>query len=850
MIPTSISVRNFMCYRSSVDIDLRGIRIACLSGENGAGKSALLDSITWSLWGRARVNSDRDLIALNATEMEVTFGFELQGQEFRVTRRRTRGGAGQLALDLQTLDGSVWRTISGATARETQRAIDRLLKMDYDTFINSAFILQGRADEFTTKSPSLRKQTLSDILNLSDYDRYEEIARQQLREHERSLREIDAAIERIDERLAELPERRADVERLGAELLANTEQVEVAKERVASVQQRLKLLEIAAEQRTILQQEIATLKAEITRHTTTQKTIAGRIAKNQMMVARKDEIVARHRELQSLRREHEEIGGALARRQVLLNRRRTVEREIERARHAVETQLQSARDEIARLEATVASRATVERERIKLQREIEQSAEVAARLEQVRAERSRQEARSGELAAENRQLMDDMNDLKARIAHLDQATACCPICRQPLGPGERERLRADYQVEGKEQGDRYRANRDEIRCIEAALDKSKREIQQLERQQEQRQVLARQEATLAERLAVVDRAEADLSERRGTEAALVARLASEELAAAEQAEMRSLDQQLAAIPFDETRYQQVQERLRQLAGVEEEANKLIAAESAIDSDQQQLQMIEETLADRTASLNQKIEQEATLCASLEGLQEAREEFDVLDAELTRLEGARSDVQQQLGAARQRVEDLQNLAEEREATIEQRARTAEKKAIYDELVIAFGKRGIQAMIIENVVPELEDAANRILDKMPGNTMHLTFETQRKAKSRDGVIETLDILISDEVGQRPYELYSGGEAFRLNFAVRVALSMLLARRAGARLQTLVIDEGFGTQDSRGRDGLIEAIRAIEPDFHTILVITHIAELKEMFPTRIDVVKELDGSRVFVN
>jgi exonuclease SbcC len=678
--------------------------------------------------------------------------------------------------------------------------------MDYDTFINSAFILQGRADEFTTKSPSLRKQTLSDILNLSDYDRYEEIARQQLREHERSLREIDAAIERIDERLAELPERRADVERLGAELLANTEQVEVAKERVASVQQRLKLLEIAAEQRTILQQEIATLKAEITRHTTTQKTIAGRIAKNQMMVARKDEIVARHRELQSLRREHEEIGGALARRQVLLNRRRTVEREIERARHAVETQLQSARDEIARLEATVASRATVERERIKLQREIEQSAEVAARLEQVRAERSRQEARSGELAAENRQLMDDMNDLKARIAHLDQATACCPICRQPLGPGERERLRADYQVEGKEQGDRYRANRDEIRCIEAALDKSKREIQQLERQQEQRQVLARQEATLAERLAVVDRAEADLSERRGTEAALVARLASEELAAAEQAEMRSLDQQLAAIPFDETRYQQVQERLRQLAGVEEEANKLIAAESAIDSDQQQLQMIEETLADRTASLNQKIEQEATLCASLEGLQEAREEFDVLDAEL--------------------------------------------KAIYDELVIAFGKRGIQAMIIENVVPELEDAANRILDKMPGNTMHLTFETQRKAKSRDGVIETLDILISDEVGQRPYELYSGGEAFRLNFAVRVALSMLLARRAGARLQTLVIDEGFGTQDSRGRDGLIEAIRAIEPDFHTILVITHIAELKEMFPTRIDVVKELDGSRVFVN
>jgi exonuclease SbcC len=839
-----------MCYRSSIEIDLRGVRVACLSGENGAGKSALLDSITWSLWGKARVNSDRDLIALNATEMEVTFGFELQGQEFRVTRRRARGGTGQLALDLQTLDESGWHTISGATARETQRAIDRLLKMDYDTFINSAFILQGRADEFTTKTPALRKQTLSEILNLSDYDRYEEIARQQLRDHDRTLREIDAAIERMDLRLAELPMRRDEVERLGTELLSLSEQVEGAKERVASVQQQLKLLELAAGQRDILRKEIAALNDEIARHTKTRTATAERIARQETILARKDEIVARHRELQSLRREHEEIGGALAQRQALLNRHRTVELAIQKARHSVETQLQSVRDRIVLLDTTVAGRAVVERDQIKRQRAIEKLAQVTTRLDQVRSDRSIQETRSGELAAENRRLMDDMNDLKARIAQLDLATASCPICRQPLGPGERERLRADYEIEGKEQGGRYRANRTEIRCIDEAIEKSKREIKQLEQQQEQRQSLARQEATLAERLAAAARAEAELSEQRAIEATLVACLEGADLAASERAELTSLNKKLAAIPFDETRYQKVQERLRQLAGVDDEASKLRAAESALASEQQQLQMIDEALADRTMSRDQKIEQEATLTESLAGLSQTRDEFDLLDAELARLERARSDTQEQLGAARQRVEDLHVLADERVVTLKQRARTAEQKAIYDELVIAFGKRGIQAMIIENVVPELEDAANRILDKMPGNTMHLTFETQRKAKSRDGVIETLDILISDEVGQRPYELYSGGEAFRLNFAIRVALSMLLARRAGARLQTLVIDEGFGTQDSRGRDGLIEAIRAIEPDFHTILVITHIAELKEMFPTRIDVIKELDGSRVFVN
>ena len=120
--------------------------------------------------------------------------------------------------------------------------------------------------------------------------------------------------------------------------------------------------------------------------------------------------------------------------------------------------------------------------------------------------------------------------------------------------------------------------------------------------------------------------------------------------------------------------------------------------------------------------------------------------------------------------------------------------------------------------------------------------------RDTKAGD-TIETLDIKISDEIGVRNYEMYSGGESFRANFAIRVALSRLLARRAGAQLQTLIIDEGFGTQDSRGRERLIEAINSIAQDFERILVITHIEELKDAFPVRIEVVKTAEGSQFTV-
>jgi len=112
---------------------------------------------------------------------------------------------------------------------------------------------------------------------------------------------------------------------------------------------------------------------------------------------------------------------------------------------------------------------------------------------------------------------------------------------------------------------------------------------------------------------------------------------------------------------------------------------------------------------------------------------------------------------------------------------------------------------------------------------------------------GVAETLDILIADGLGTRAYEMYSGGEAFRINFALRVALSQMLARRAGAQLRTLFIDEGFGTQDEAGRAKLVEAITAIQDEFDLILVITHIDDLRDAFPVHIEIKKTEDGSQI---
>ena len=171
-------------------------------------------------------------------------------------------------------------------------------------------------------------------------------------------------------------------------------------------------------------------------------------------------------------------------------------------------------------------------------------------------------------------------------------------------------------------------------------------------------------------------------------------------------------------------------------------------------------------------------------------------------------------------------------------------------VHQQLMLAFGKKGVQALIIENAIPELAEETNRILDRLTDGNMSLFFDTLRESKTKkDGPIETLDIKVSDSLGTRPLEMYSGGEGFRAAFALRIALSKLLARRAGARLQTLIIDEGFGSQDAKGREKLVDCLDAIKDDFERIIVITHIDELKDAFATRVEIIKTPSGSQITV-
>ena len=220
-----------------------------------------------------------------------------------------------------------------------------------------------------------------------------------------------------------------------------------------------------------------------------------------------------------------------------------------------------------------------------------------------------------------------------------------------------------------------------------------------------------------------------------------------------------------------------------------------------------------------------------------------------EGELLALQSDENRLRMDVGMVRQLVAVLDTQRERKARLSAQRSELSQQINRLKALERAFSKDGVPALLIEQALPEIETQANDILDRLSAGGMSVRFATQRQLKSKDEKRETLDILISNSAGMREYEMFSGGEAFRVNFAIRLALSRVLAHRAGARLQTLFIDEGFGSQDNEGRQRLIEAINLVRPEFERILVITHLEELKDQFPARIEVEKTLRGSQLRV-
>jgi exonuclease SbcC len=852
MIPLNIRISGFLSYRETVELDFTNFDLACISGHNGAGKSSLLDAITWSLFGEARGKSS-DVINLHpdAKAAEVSLTFQHEDNTYRVQRTLPRNKSTLLEFQVRTQTG--WKPLTEKTTRETQTRIEQTLRLDFETFVNASFFLQGKADQFTQQNATRRKEVLSNILGLEMWEEYKNRTAEKRKLLEHDVDEIDGRIREIDAELAEEGLRKARL----AELESSLKQLMALRTAQETALDSIKRsAALVGEQRKMAAMLFERLERERLALAGLEVRLATRQAERDSytdLVHRAREIESAYKAWQRSRKKLEEWDGVASQfreyereRSPLLEQiaveRAKLEQEFEGLQHqaSAASEQQSAIFDLEAQIATAEAALTAAEARV-------------AERTQLEEERNAARERQAELKAENDALKTDMNELKERIDSLRSAQGVsCPLCGQELSPEHRLATLRQLETQGKQEGDRFRANQTESAELARQVSLYESQISQLGSAENERLRHVGEVSQLRERLdhvrALAKEWEAAGSKRLKEVEKL---LDTGKYAPDEQKQLAKLDKQLEKLGYDVSAHEAAREAEIELRAVEEEYANLKSARDVSKQIDSELANLKSEIKNREAEIETLETDYLTAQANLEAAEAGAPDLDTAERELFRLRESENRVRGELGGAQQRVAVLET-QRARRAAFEKECETLQKQiARYRTLERAFGKDGVPALLIEQALPQIEDKANELLDRLSDGHMSIRFVTQAeyKDKKRDDLRETLDIQISDTAGIRNYEMYSGGEAFRVNFAIRLALSKILAQRKGARLQTLVIDEGFGSQDTQGRQRLIEAINLVKHDFAKILVITHLDELKDAFPTRIEVEKTDRGSAIRV-
>jgi len=856
MIPIKLSMRNFMCYREGVPpLSFTGIHTACISGANGNGKSALIDAMTWALWGKARAKSDDDLIALGESDMEVEFDFAVGEELYRIIRKRSRpkkaGGQGKSILELQIATEGGFKTITGDSMAQTQNKIAAdILHMDYDTFINSAFLRQGHADEFTTKRPVERKQVLADILGLSCYDDLEESAKQMAGEQETEKARLETTIAEIDGELAYQPAYEDELKQAQERLAGIDETAKGQQSRVDKLRTERDALQNKKTQLAQLEKHITEMTNGLERWREQGEQHRSRAKEYQGLIARRGEIEKGYTRFAAAYQESEELNRKLGTLLKLQEGKSRLEKEVQRAQAELLTEHTVTQSRIKELQNASAGLPTLKENR-------QQAGAMLKRLARDEESLRGKRQQSQELQAEVNRLESSIAQLEQRIKEAEEKLGLlatksgdkCPLCQSKLEAEGRERIKAKYNDDKQTDTAGLKASRAELAEKKRRLQGLGGEIAALESKLSRDKASAQQNVSLLDKeIADAEQSGKKLAEEEEELGGIEERLARKDFAPNEQEALTKLEKQLTELGYDSGRHEQARSRLAEAEPYQKQKQQLDEADRLISQEQDDTAKADKAAAELEQSLASDKQTRQGLAEELAALPEVVERLSQAETEHRVTAAQQQEAQETIGRVKGKLGHLAELETKRKEKKQLLEDATKEEAIYRELAQAFGKKGIQALLIERALPEIEVEANHLLGRMTDNRMHVEMETQRQTKKGD-TVETLDINISDELGTRNYEMFSGGESFRINFAIRIALSKLLARRAGAPLPTLIIDEGFGTQDTVGIEKLKEAINSIQDDFDKILVITHIEELRDAFPTRINVVKTAQGSTLEV-
>jgi DNA repair protein SbcC/Rad50 len=777
MLIDRLRLQNF---RQHEDTELvLGAGLTGIIGPNGAGKTTLLEAIAWAMYGTPAARGTRESIrrrgAPPRAPVRVELDFTLGPHHYRVVRGLVNaelfqdGDPSPIANSLQSVSDKV----------------SRLLGMNQEEFFNTYFTGQKELAVMAAMKPVERAQFLSRVLG---YEKLR-VAQDRLREEKAALK---ARLQGLAAGLPELAELEAGDRRAAERLVGAAGSERLAREAIAAAEARRAVAEPAWLAMQKLQETVRVIEGDL--RVAEHKVLAARTrfqgldlhlveanqarGKLEALAPRVAPLEALRAERQLLDRQAEAHAGRQAQLGQLEELRRALAGVAERLRRLPgPDQLAAVRAELAALRDRVAA--------------------LASRAEAQRTDwvRDLQDARS-----KRENLLDQYRDLKDQYQRIHDAGAAgvCPTCSRPLGEefdtvlGLLERQLQEVLFNGHY----FKQRIEQLQEEPPELVATDQELAGLEREQ----------AAVATRVGGVEAREKEGPALREEERRIAARIADLEQRVAESASV-----------YDLARHREVRRLLEEIEPVAMEAERLKSTAARAETLVREAEEAERELSAEEARALALRERMASLGYSEEAYRAARETFESA-------ERGRRDAELALaraGLERQGAEEAAQQVARRRAERAERARAIEESERELAITVHLDEalRDLRTDLNTQLRPDLSDLASAFLgDLSNGRYSELELDEDH-----------VPVIVDDGEAKR---VISGGEEDIANLALRLAISQMIAERAGQPLSLLVLDEIFGSLDEERRAAVLDLLRSLADRFPQVILITHIESVREGF------------------
>jgi exonuclease SbcC len=747
-------------------------------GPNGAGKSTILEAVAWALYGGDTARGGKDTIRFSRAparaSVRVELDFELGGHRYGVVRGLTMAEV--------YLDGGQHPIANSATA--VGDLLQRRLGMSRSEFFNTYFTGQKELAVMAALSATERAQFLSRVLGYEKLRTAQELAdfhRRELRGEIAGMRGgmPDAAL--VAAQIAE-----ADVRR--NETTTRVAAVEVERTRLqAAVDALAPRWTEAQRQRDESQQIEGDVRVA-------HSELQGLQRNAERLAADLQHVSAAREALQPLAAElapFHDVGNDLARMRDLAGHdgRRQARLEEERALAA---ELEALREQRTEVQAAPALEEQVTGE-LEARRRAHEEAQGKLELRRTEWVRDRQEAETRRNA-----LRSQYADLRAQrdklVALGDEGT--CPTCQRPLGDHYRQVLDLlDNQLETvSADGSYFKSRLEQLEAMPedvAALD-------------EQRRKLQNDVGLLERRLARVQMGVQKLEQ------------VGRDLAAKEQRH-DAIVRELGEIPggYDRARHTALEQDFERLAALNTQANRLntqVEREPALRREQES---VARGIVALTARLDELMQRRTALALSEEEFVMLRDHHAAAAAELHAATLSSMNAGSEMALARAALDRAVAARTELERIEKKLEALEQDKQLHDELHRAYSD--LRTDLNFAMRPELSELASAFLTEL-SDARYTELELDDKYR----------IVVLEEGVPKP--VISGGEEDMANLVLRLAISQMIAERAGQAFSLLVLDEIFGSLDETRRRHVVELLRGLQDRFEQVIVITHIESVRD--------------------